>query len=178
MLISADLIIQAVFISAIFLSAISIPKQLYYILYFRHSLSSIWHADRIARKLYEKGTFTKEDYEEFLEYYQAPTTKMRQLIAEMEAWDTLVKSMHEPMVESITSFVLIFAILLIPENFISSQITPILLLLLIVQAVLLITAAMSISLRKMEKNLDKHFREAMEVSRKIEIKNEKEKDSG
>ena len=166
MLISADLVVQAIFISAIFLAAISIPKQLYYMLYLRYCLAQLKHRDKSLRELYKEGKISKEKYEEYLRYYQGQKGRERRLMDEMETWEQFVKSMHEPIIENITSQVLIVAILLIPQNFFSDQISSILLGLFAAQGAVTISAIMSIWFRKASASLDEHIQEAVRPARK------------
>jgi len=166
MLISADLVVQAIFISAIFLAAISIPKQLYYMFYLRYCLAQIKHRSESVRKLFKEGKISKEKYELYVRYYQGQHGRERRVMDEMNAWEQFVKSMHEPIIENITSQVLIIAILLIPQNFFSGQISSILLVLFVAQGSITLLAIMAIWLRKMAASLDEHIQEAIRPARK------------
>lgn len=164
MLISTDLIIQAIFISAIFLFAISTPKMLYYVSYLHYSISQIKNRGDIARRSYKEGKLTKEELEEFLEYNQRTEGRKQQFKEEMEAWEKFKKSLHEPFIETLTSLVLVIAIVLIPENVVYDQSSSFLLALGLIETFTL--GALSIWLRKMSASYDTHFREVADLIQK------------
>lgn len=98
-----------------------------------------------------------------------PETRTRLFKDEMKAWEEWIKAQHEPLVELLTSSVLILACLLIPEGALSGQIGLALSILLTFQLALS-AIVVRLLIGKMERVMNEHFQETKDLLRDIEPK--------